>query len=221
MKPHSCFETLDWGRTSYRDAWERQKERLLKRQNDLVPDALIFTEHDPVFTLGVRRGAEAHLVWSPQQTSRHGIEVVRTNRGGDITYHGPGQLVGYPIVSLLETRDLHAYLRLLEQVLIETTHAFGLDASRREGKTGIWVGKRKVAAIGVSVKKWVTCHGFAININNDLTPFSGIVPCGIEDGTVTSLQKELGFSPELKEVKTLLAETFWNLFYKKAQRKYD
>jgi lipoyl(octanoyl) transferase len=203
--------TLDWGRTQYEDAWRRQDEFVRRRIAGEVGDVLVFTEHQPVFTMGLRTGADAHLVWSAGQLAREGIDVVRTNRGGDITYHGPGQLVGYPIVSLAARRDLHAYLRFLEQVLIDTLGALGLGAVRREGRTGIWIGRRKIAAIGVAVRRWVTYHGFALNVAPDLRHFSGIVPCGIrpEDGTVTSLQAELGRTVELAEVKAVLAGEFW------------
>lgn len=208
----SSTETLDWGTVSYLDAWQRQIERLTARQQNQTIDALILVEHPPVFTLGVRKGAGAHLIWSPEKLQQLGIELVQSNRGGDITYHGPGQIVGYPIVSLAHWRDLHAYLRLLEQSLINTLDCFGLAASRRPGKTGIWLSDRKIAAIGVAVKQWVTCHGFALNANNDLDPFQGIVPCGITDGTVTSMRKELGITVDLAEVKAILALEFWKLF---------
>ena len=135
--------TVDWGRTAYREAWDRQLELVEQRKAGLCPDTLVFTEHDPVFTIGARPGAEQHLVWTEQVLSQQGIEVVKTNRGGDITYHGPGQIVGYPIISLQEKRDLHAYLRDLEEVLIRSVAHFGLEADRREGKTGIWIGERR------------------------------------------------------------------------------
>lgn len=205
-------ETLDWGNLPYREAWERQATRLRLRQEEEVPDALIFVEHPPVFTLGVRRGATDHLVWTEEQCRLHGIDVVQTNRGGDITYHGPGQIVGYPIIGLHHYRNLHGYLRLLEQTLINAIGCQGLAATRRSGKTGIWIGDRKVAAIGVAVKRWVTCHGFALNLNNDLEPFSGIVPCGITDGSVTSVQRELGITIDPDEMKSILSTEFWKLF---------
>jgi lipoyl(octanoyl) transferase len=205
-------ETLDWGTLPYREAREGQMERLRARQEEGVGDALIFVEHPPVFTLGVRRGAEEHVVWPEEQRKLLGIDLVQTDRGGDITYHGPGQIVGYPIVSLAHWRDLHGYLRLLEQVLINAVGCHGLAASRRPGKTGIWLGERKIAAIGVAVKRWVTYHGFALNVNNDLEPFTGIVPCGISDGTVTSMSRELGITVDLDEVKSILAVEFWKLF---------
>ncbi|MEX0324473.1 MAG: lipoyl(octanoyl) transferase LipB [Puniceicoccaceae bacterium] len=205
-------ETVDWGRTAYREAWDRQLELVDKRRSGDCPDTLIFTEHDPVFTIGARPGAEEHLVWTEQVLRQQGIEVVKTNRGGDITYHGPGQIVGYPIVSLQEKRDLHAYLRDLEEVLIRTVAHFGITADRREGKTGIWIEERKIAAIGVAVKTWVTYHGFALNVNPDLSHFTGIVPCGITDGTVTSLEEECDAPPLMGQVKARLKGEFWNLF---------
>lgn len=202
---------IDWGRTDYRAAWERQGELVTRRIAGEIGDTLVFTEHDPVFTLGLRGGAEAHLVWSAEKLTHEGISVVKTNRGGDITYHGPGQIVGYPIVSLASQKDLHAYLRFLEQVVINALGSLGLAASRREGKTGIWLGRRKIAAIGVAVRRWVTYHGFALNVDPDLTHFTGIVPCGISaaDGTVTSMRAELGREIDPAAVKQVLAQEFW------------
>ena len=203
--------TLDWGRTGYVSAWKQQEDFVARRNAGEIGDTLVFTEHDPVYTLGVRREAVQHVLWDADELQRRGIELIQTNRGGDITYHGPGQIVGYPIVNLAPRKDLHAYLRLLEQVLINTTGTFGLAADRRAGKTGLWLGPRKIAAIGVSVKKWTTCHGFALNVNTDLAPFAGIVPCGITDGTVTSMKLELGHALDLVEVKRVLASEFWRL----------
>jgi lipoyl(octanoyl) transferase len=194
---------LDWGRTEYRSAWAAQDALMRDRIDGRIGDTLVFTEHESVYTVGVRPGAERHLV-----ATDGAIPVVKTNRGGDITWHGPGQIVGYPIVSLERRRDLHAYLRLLEQVVINTVGTLGLAAARRPGKTGIWLDKRKVAAIGVASRRWVTCHGFALNVDNDLAPFAGIVPCGITDGTVTSLQAELGNPVAHGEVKSILAREF-------------
>jgi lipoyl(octanoyl) transferase len=204
--------TVDWGRTRYEDAWKRQEATVAQRNAGTVSDTLVFTEHEPVFTMGVRRGAERNLLWNEAELKRHGVEVVTTNRGGDITYHGPGQVVGYPIVNLNPRRDLHAYLRFLEDVMIASVGRFGLTADRNPGRTGIWIGRRKIAAIGVAVKKWTTFHGFALNVNNDLAPFEGIVPCGIAaaDGTVTSMKIELGRALDLAEVKQVLANEFWS-----------
>ncbi|QYM79999.1 lipoyl(octanoyl) transferase LipB [Horticoccus luteus] len=205
--------TLDWGRTRYEFAWRQQEALVAQRIAGEIGDTLVFTEHDPVYTIGLRTGADTHLVWNTTQLTHAGIEVVKTNRGGDITYHGPGQIVGYPIISLAPRKDLHAYLRFLEQVLINTLGTLGLAAARRPGKTGIWLAQRKIAAIGVAVKRWVTYHGFALNVNPDLSHFNGIIPCGIAaaDGIVTSLQAELGRLVDLGEVRTVLAREFWTL----------
>ena len=203
--------TVDWGHTRYAAAKARQEELVAQRIAGEIGDTLVFTEHAPVFTLGMRQGSELNLVWDAAELARQGIEVAKTNRGGDITYHGPGQVVGYPIVSLAARQDLHAYLRFLEQVLINSLGSLGLAAARREGKTGIWLGPRKIAAIGVAVRRWVAYHGFALNVSTDLNHFSGIIPCGIPtaDGTVTSLSAELGHTVDPSEVKAVLAREFW------------
>lgn len=201
---------LDWGRTDYMAAKARQEAMVAQRIAGEIGDTLVFTEHDPVFTVGMRHGAERHLVWNAEQLGREGVTVSPTNRGGDITYHGPGQIVGYPIVSLDRRRDLHAYLRFLEQVLINTAGMFGLVAARRDGLTGIWLENRKVAAIGIAVKRWVAYHGFALNVNPNLAHFGGIVPCGIasNDGSVTSFAAELPNPPSTTEVQAALAKEF-------------
>ncbi|TAG28301.1 MAG: lipoyl(octanoyl) transferase LipB, partial [Verrucomicrobia bacterium] len=180
-----------------------------------APDTLVLTEHEPVFTLGLRAGAEDNVIWDTSTLARERVAVHATNRGGDVTYHGPGQLVAYPIVRLDQRRDLHAYLRLLEDVLIATAACYGVRASRREGLTGIWIAERKLAAIGVSVRRWVTLHGIALNVAPNLRHFGGIVPCGIAatKGTVTSLAAELGASsPSLNEVATQFAAEFTRLW---------
>ena len=208
--------TVDWGTTAYREAWERQLALVEQRKADTCPDTLVLTEHHPVFTIGARPGAENHLVWTRSFLEQQGIELIKTNRGGDITYHGPGQIVGYPIISLREKRDLHGYLRNLEEVLIRTVAHFGIKANRLEGKTGIWIEDRKIAAIGVAIKSWITYHGFALNACPNLEPFSGIVPCGITDGSVTSLERECENPPLIGQVKSRLILEFWNLFGKRA-----
>ena len=206
------LDVIDWGRTEYEDAFDRQKALVDLRRSGDAPDTLVFTEHAPVYTIGMRKGADQHLIWNEAQLKAQGVTVIRSNRGGDITYHGPGQIVGYPIISLQEHRDLHAYLRDLEEVVIRTLATFGLESARREGKTGIWLGERKICAIGVAVRTWVTYHGFALNVNPDMSHFNGIVPCGITDGTVTSLQAELGETIDLAVVKARLAVEFQKVF---------
>jgi len=202
----------DWGRTRYAEAFERQKAAVEERKSGRCGDRLIFTEHEPVFTMGLRKGADQHMLWSQAYCAEQGIEVHQSNRGGDITYHGPGQIVCYPIVSLHHRKDLHAYLRDLEDVVIRTLGTYGLQTGRREGKTGIWIESRKICAIGVAVRSWVTYHGFALNIFPNLAHFSGIVPCGITDGTVTSLTAELRTPVNQAEVQSRLAVEFQTVF---------
>jgi len=228
--PHTALPTLavvDWGRTTYAHALARQEALVAQRIAGEISDTLVFTEHDPVFTLGRRAGAEQHLLWSETERTARGIALAQTSRGGDITYHGPGQIVGYPIVSLDAQRDLHAYLRFLEQVLINTVGALGLAASRRAGLTGIWIGERKVAAIGVAVKRWVAYHGFALNLTPDLAHFGGIVPCGIAptQGSVTSIAAELAAAglppPPADAVKRLLAAEFRTLWHQQSVLSFE
>lgn len=207
------IEIIDWGRTEYNDAFDRQKERVELRRNGDCTDALIFTEHAPVYTMGLRKGADQHLIWAEQECQSKGIEVIQSNRGGDITYHGPGQIVGYPILSLQHKKDLHAYLRDLEEAVIRTLATYGLKSARREGKTGIWLdNERKICAIGVAVRTWITYHGFALNVEPDMSHFEGIVPCGITDGSVTSLANELNKFVDIDEVKARLAVEFEKVF---------
>ncbi|MBT5902186.1 MAG: lipoyl(octanoyl) transferase LipB [Opitutaceae bacterium] len=214
MKQPSDISVQDWGRTAYAEAFERQKEQVQIRIDGEAGDTLIFTEHDAVYTIGMRAGSAAHLLWDPAKLAAQGITVAETNRGGDITYHGPGQVVGYPIMDISAVKDLHAYLRFLEEVMIRALGNFGLAAARREGLTGIWLGQRKVAAIGVAVRRWVTYHGFALNVAPDLAHFDGIVPCGIAntEGTVTSLAQELSDPPSTDTVQTVLAQEFQSLW---------
>jgi len=201
---------VDWGRTRYREALAAQESLLSARIAGEVPDTLVLTEHEPVYTLGLRAGALANLRLDDAERVRRGIDLVETRRGGDITYHGPGQLIAYPIVSLDQRRDLHAYLRFLEDVLITTVATWGLTAERRPGKTGIWIGSRKIAAIGIAVRRWVAYHGISLNIDPDLDAFEGIVPCGIpsSDGSVTSLARELPQPPSFAETQAAFIQAF-------------
>jgi lipoyl(octanoyl) transferase len=213
-QPGTSLAVDDWERTDYADALTRQLQTVEARRANQIPDQLILTEHHPVFTIGLRQGADQHLVWSAEHLQKAGIQVVRTNRGGDITYHGPGQLVVYPVVSLHDRRDLHHYLRDLEEVVIRTLAHWRLDSGRREGKTGIWLEDRKICAIGVAVKSWVTYHGLALNVDPDLNHFTGIIPCGITDGRVTALRAELPTLPPLADIKSRLAVEFAAVFGK-------
>jgi len=210
---NNLMQIDDWGVLPYREAYDRQLEQVQKRLADEVEDTLVMVEHPPVYTIGARMEASSHLTASPQWLQQRGVEVCQTNRGGDITLHAPGQLVVYPIVKL-EKKDLHAYLRDLEEVIIRTLSYIGLASTRAQGKTGVWVqdknGQRKIAAIGVAVKQWVTYHGVAINLNNDLTLFEGIVPCGLVGSAVTSIEKELGKdgAPTMGELKETFAKAW-------------
>jgi len=216
VKSSSAPPFTDWGRTDYRAALARQAVLLESRKLGTAPDTLVFTEHNPVFTLGARLGANKNVLWDAAALKKHGIEVIETNRGGDVTYHGPGQIVGYPIVSLEPRRDLHAYLRALEQTIINTLGNLGLATSRKKDQTGVWVGSKKIAAIGVAAKSWIAWHGFALNVDGDLSPFSGIIPCGLDPklNKVTSLAQELGKKnlPSEDEIKCILADEFWIAF---------
>ena len=199
----------DLGITEYESCLEWQKQQVILRQKNKITDRLNFTEHWPVYTTGSRKDAMSNIL--PKHPP---IPVVRTSRGGDVTYHGLGQIVGYPIISLLKNRDLHQYLRNLEEVLTRVIQCLGLAAHRRRGKTGIWIEDRKLAAIGVGVKSWISYHGFALNVNLDLNPFGSIIPCGVspEEGSVSSLRKELESSLDIDEVKELIAVEFWKIF---------
>jgi len=169
-------------------------------------DTLLLLEHPPVFTLG--RGADASFVLDP----RH-VPVHRVSRGGQVTFHGPGQLIGYPILALpRHRRDVHAYIRSLENVLIETLAVYGLPAQQREGLTGVWLGEQKIASIGVGIRRWVTFHGFALNVDPDLSYFNAIIPCGLHGVHMTSMAQALGRPVALDAVKVRLAEIFSQTF---------
>lgn len=214
----------DLGKSSYAEAWELQEKFLqeaieLKLQGRLQPEfrpaqRLLFTEHfPPVFTLG-KSGDASHLLAAEDFLKERGIEFLRTNRGGDITFHGEGQIVGYPILDLDQIyTDIHRYLRDLEEIIILTLNDFGIsNAGRKEGLTGVWVENQKLCAIGVRTSRWVTMHGFALNVNTDLRFFDFIVPCGIRDKAVGSMQAILGRELDLQEVKTRLLERFCEIF---------
>jgi lipoyl(octanoyl) transferase len=188
------------GRMEYAAALDLQRRAAAARADGEVPDLLFLVEHPHVYTLG-RRSRHEHLLATPAELSAVGATLHEVERGGDITYHGPGQLVGYPILDLRRHgTDLHRYLRMLEQTLIDTLAAFGLVAGRIPGLTGVWLGDEKVAAIGVGVRRWITLHGFALNVHVDLSYFDLIVPCGIRDHGVTSLDRHLSPPPSLETV---------------------
>lgn len=182
---------VELGRRGYHDAWELQRRLVDARQKGEVPDVLLLTEHPPTFTLG-RGGDPAHLLASEHDLTALGATFVETDRGGDITFHGPGQLVGYPIFDLRRwKRDVGAYLRALEDVLIRAVGETGIPCGRVEGLTGVWHESGKLASIGVRVSRWVTSHGFALNVSTDLEYFKHIVPCGIVDRPISSMENVL------------------------------
>jgi len=186
------WRVVDLGTLPYRDAWAQQLALVDQRQRGEVPDTLLLVEHDHVYTLGRRREAEANVLDAGD------VEVIGIERGGDVTYHGPGQLVAYPIVLLRDgtERDLHAYLRHLEDAVIATCARFGLPADREPGKTGVWmtspIGRKKLCSMGIACRKWVTFHGLALNVTTDLAYFRRINPCGFESSVMTSMAEQLG-----------------------------
>ncbi|HEY3997293.1 MAG TPA: lipoyl(octanoyl) transferase LipB [Candidatus Xenobia bacterium] len=208
-------ETLvEWkGLLPYAEAWRLQQEVAEGVKRGTGGERLLLLQHPPVVTMA--RGADrSHVLLSSEELASRGAELVECNRGGDVTYHGPGQLVGYPIIDLKPDRcDVGQYLRDLEQLLIETLSVFGLTASRKPGLTGVWVGHEKIAALGVHMSRWVTTHGFALNVSPALEHFAWIVPCGIRDYGVTSMEKLLGSrTPPVEDVARAVCEVFPTIF---------
>lgn len=229
-------EFIDWGLIDYQQAWDQQEEvfnqtvaikgknrELSQRQplgvdtEEKTPNFLVFCEHRHVYTLG-KSGHVENLLLDEQGLITKGATYYKINRGGDITYHGPGQIVGYPILDLDNFfTDIHLYLRTLEEAVILTLADYGIEAGRYAGFTGVWLDAdnekaRKICALGVRCSRWVTMHGFAFNVNTDLTYFKNIVPCGIDDKDVTSMQRELGRALDMEEVKTKLKLHIAQLF---------
>jgi lipoyl(octanoyl) transferase len=202
------------GRVGYRDALELQKQLVEQRKAGEIPDQLLLLEHPPVITLGVRtRYDRSHVVATPGTLEDEGVEVFESGRGGDVTYHGPGQLVGYPILDLRPDRcDVHRYVRDLEEVLIRAVAGFGIVSYRLPGLTGTWVGNEKLAAIGVRVARWVTSHGFALNVSTNLAHFGLIIPCGIADKGVTSIDILSRVPIAMRDVEVAVAEAFTVVF---------
>jgi lipoyl(octanoyl) transferase len=208
------IEVVRLGRSEYRACWKLQRCLQERRAAGDISDVLLLTEHDPVITLGTTANAN-HLLASAGQLSSEGIDVVSIDRGGDVTYHGPGQLVGYPIFDLTQQRpDLHWYLRQLEDLVIGALAAYAVYASRVEGYTGVWVGEEKICAIGINVRRWVTMHGFALNVNTDLSSFRHIIPCGIFERGVTSLAALLGQRVVMRDVESALLGICERIFHR-------
>lgn len=205
-------QLCDLGLVPYADALALQRTLHAQRVAGAIPDTLLLLEHPPVITLGKAFHPE-HLRYACEFYAQQGIELHPTDRGGDVTCHNPGQLVGYPIFDVAQHgRDLHKFLRDIEQAIIDALRAFGVEAHREAGYTGVWVGNAKIAAIGIKVTKWVSMHGFALNVNNDLRLFQTIVPCGIADRPVTSLQQVLGRAVPMEQVKHEIARAFEQVF---------
>ncbi len=224
-------EFQDWGRISYQEAWDRQtvlhnelKNRKLRNRKSVGQEIqnhyLIFCEHNPVYTLG-KSGSVDHLLLNEQELNKNEIEYFKINRGGDITYHGPGQIVAYPIFDMDELfTDVHKYVRSLEEVIIRVIDQYGLKGERIKEYTGVWLPKtankknRKICAIGVHLSRWVTMHGLAFNVNTNLNYFKNIIPCGIDDKDkdVCSMESELGYPLDYNQVKNKVRKTFEEIF---------
>jgi lipoyl(octanoyl) transferase len=200
------------GRIEYAAAFALQERLVAARGQQRIPDTLLLLEHDPVITLG--RGAKhANVLASRELLAAQGVALHETGRGGDVTYHGPGQLVGYPILDLNpDRRDVRRYVRNLEEVMIRIAAHYGLLAGRVDGLNGTWIEDRKLGAVGVRIQRWITLHGFALNVSTELSAFDLIVPCGIKDKRVTSLQQEIGRDPGLDEVMTVATTAFAEVF---------
>ncbi|CUH94758.1 hypothetical protein P22_0824 [Propionispora sp. 2/2-37] len=204
---------LNWGLTPYVQAWQFQEAYVkARRQGKIEEDALVLLEHPPVITIG-RNGVDGHILVDSVTLNEKQCEVYHVDRGGDVTYHGPGQLVGYPLLDLRQHgRDVHAYVNNLEEVIIRTLADFGIVAGRDEKYTGVWVGNEKICAIGIGARNWLSFHGFALNVNTDLSYFSLITPCGIAGRGVTSMEKFLGTIPEMEEIRSKITAHFAAVF---------
>ena len=203
------YNILDLGKSHYNDAWKLQKRLQSQRISGQIDDQLLLVEHFPVYTLGKNTPRE-HLLTKESDN----ISIIQTDRGGDITFHGPGQLVGYPILDLNQyKRSITWYMRELEQLIIDVLKEYDINAERKKGLTGVWVKGKKIAALGVRISKWVTMHGFSLNINPDLKYYQGIIPCGIKDYGVTSMADLLGNDvPDMSEIKDTLVKHFIAIF---------
>ncbi|SFS46331.1 lipoyl(octanoyl) transferase LipB [Lutibacter maritimus] len=225
---HNKIELIDLGEKDYKDTWDYQEKlfqgivdiKIENRKNNteiVTPNYFLFVEHPHVYTLG-KSGDISNLLLNEEQLAQKGATFYKINRGGDITYHGPGQIVGYPILDLDNFfTDIHKYLRFLEEVIIKTLEEYGVNSTRSEGETGVWLDvgtpfARKICALGVRTSRWVTMHGFALNVNANLGYFDNIIPCGIKGKAVTSLEAELNRKVPLEEVKSKILKHFAKLF---------
>ena len=206
------LDVLDLGLRNYKEVWDLQRKLVYKRMSDDIPDSLILVEHFPVITLG-RQGKKEEVLVSKSYLSERRISLFQIERGGKATFHGPGQLVAYPIINLaLNEKDLHKYLRNLEETVIRLLKKVGVKGERKERYTGVWVKDKKIASIGIAIKKWVTYHGLALNVNVDLSYFSLIFPCGMDNKKVTSLREIFSYPVEMDKVKKLFIKSFCEVF---------
>jgi lipoyl(octanoyl) transferase len=225
-----ALEVRRLGLVPYADGLELQRALVEERRANRIPDTLLLLQHPHVVTIGVKKDGRSHIVATPEQLSARGVEVFETGRGGDVTYHGPGQIVGYPILDLNpDRRDVHQYVRDLEEVMIRVCADYGVTAGRIKGLSGAWVpstrsarsgqaGDAKIGAIGVRISRWITSHGFAFNVTTDVDFFSLIVPCGIADRGVTSLAKEIGRTPAITDIEDRMVEQFAAVFDRSVER---
>lgn len=197
----------------YHEAFRLQKKLVEQRMEDKIPDTLILLEHFPVFTAN-REKTFSNILASVEDVERKGIRICRTDRGGDVTYHGPGQIVGYNIMDLSRRgKDLHSYIRSIEQIIIDTMSDYGIEAERDSKHPGVWVGHDKIAAVGIAVKSgWISMHGFSLNVKPDMTPYSMIVPCGITDKGVTSMKQVLGKDVPMDDVRNRIINHYCRIF---------
>tara|TARA_B100000212_G_scaffold151935_1_gene114399 strand:- start:171 stop:836 length:666 start_codon:yes stop_codon:yes gene_type:complete len=210
QKKESELQVIDLGQKPYKEVWNLQKKLQTKLIDGVKRDCLLLVEHEPVYTLG-KNADPNHLLQSRDKS----INVYNIERGGDITFHGPGQLVVYPILNLAHyKKSISWYMRSLEQLIINVLEKFEIKGNRVKDYTGVWVGDKKIAAQGVRLSRWVTMHGFSINVNTDLSFYDGIIPCGIFDHGVTSIEKELNTVQEIDKVKLLVVDSFKEIFIK-------
>jgi lipoyl(octanoyl) transferase len=214
MKP---LQVRRLGLVPYADGLELQRRLVEERKADRIPDTLLLLQHPHVLTIGVKKDGRSHILAQPDRLSSLGVEVFETGRGGDVTYHGPGQLVGYPILDLNpDRRDVHRYVRDLEAVMIRVCADYGIAAGRVQGFSGAWIGDEKIGAIGVRISRWITSHGFAFNVTTNIDFFNLIVPCGIADKGVTSLAEKIGRAPQMSEVEDRFVAGFEAVFERSA-----
>lgn len=213
------MQIMQLGLIDYAGAYSIQKELVDKRLRQEVPDTLILLEHEPVFTIG-RGGSVENILVSEERRLKKNISLYEIDRGGDVTYHGPGQLVGYPILDLNGYgRDIHKFIRYIEEVIIRTLVEYSLPACRISGLTGVWVGQKKIASIGIGVRKWVSFHGFSLNVAPEMKYFSFINPCGLKSSEMTSMQELLGDEVFIEDVQEKVVEKFADVFEVKYAKK--